>query len=152
MPDTRLTTALTEFVKPLFQRPAHLQVGALCMRGHGRNREVLLVTTITTGRWILPKGWPMPGRSLAEAAQEEAWEEAGVVGEAEPEPVGRFAYDKVRSGGLHLRCTVEVFRIRVKRLAADYPEAGKRRRKWVSPRKAAKMVQEPELRALLKNL
>ncbi len=42
--------------------------------------EVLLITSRETGRWVLPKGWPMKGRSGAECALREAFEEAGVAG------------------------------------------------------------------------
>jgi hypothetical protein len=37
-------------------------------------------------------------------------------------------------------------------LAVDFPEADERTRKWVTPQKAAEMVHEPELQAILRNL
>jgi hypothetical protein len=39
--------------------------------------------------------------------------------------------------------------VRVDRLADRYPEKGQRRRKWFSPEKAARKVDEPDLRALI---
>jgi hypothetical protein len=39
--------------------------------------------------------------------------------------------------------------IEVLRLDDDFPEAGQRKRKWLSPKKAARRVSEPELRHLL---
>ncbi|ARQ14389.1 NUDIX hydrolase domain-containing protein (plasmid) [Rhizobium etli] len=38
------------------------QFGALCLREEpGGGSEVLLITTRETGRWTIPKGWPMKG-------------------------------------------------------------------------------------------
>ena len=54
----------------LGRRPPEMQVAALCLdEASGR---VLLVTSRGTGRWIVPKGWPMAGRSLADAARPRA--------------------------------------------------------------------------------
>ncbi len=142
--------AIADYVAPLLRRPAQLQVAALCLRKRGKRREVLLISTRRSGRWIVPRGWPMQDRSLAEAALREAWEEAGVTGRVDHEPLGRFHYRKVGDGGL--RCRVEVFRVRVKALADDFPETTQRKRKWVSTMRAAKMVHEQELRALLRDL
>ena len=64
-----------------------LQVAALCWRRRPVP-EVLLVTTLRTRRWILPKGWPHPGLSLPESAAREALEEAGVTGRIEATPLG----------------------------------------------------------------
>ena len=82
----------------LGRRPPALQVGALCLQaGTGK---VLLVTSRGTGRWIIPKGWPMDGRSAGGAALREAWEEAGVRGQVEERPLGRYSYDKKLTRGL----------------------------------------------------
>ncbi|TMV51704.1 NUDIX hydrolase, partial [Thioclava sp. BHET1] len=78
-------------VLPLVQRPKRLQVAALCFRGGGAATEVLLITSRDTGRWVVPKGWPMRGLDAAGAARQEAWEEAGVMGRIAAEPVGRFS-------------------------------------------------------------
>src|SRR3546814_3720198 len=57
------------------------QVGALPFRRSADGvLEVMLITSRDTGRWIIPKGWPMEGRSGPSAAQQEAFEEAGVLG------------------------------------------------------------------------
>lgn len=141
---------LAQFVVPMLRRPAHLQTAALCLRQKGKRREVLLITSRGTGRWILPKGWPMKGKTLAEAAAREAWEEAGVRGDVSAEPVGSYFGRKMTDGGLGLRCQVYVYRVDVTGIDDDFKEAGQRRRKWVTPSRAAKMVQEPDLKALLR--
>jgi hypothetical protein len=46
---------------------------------------------------------------------------------------------------------VAMFPIKVKKMAKDYPEAGQRKRKWVSLKKAEKLLSEPELRAIVRH-
>ena len=125
------------------------QVAALCWRKHRDRVEVLLITSRDTGRWVLPKGWPMAGRSAPEAAAVEAWQEAGVTGLVSPDPLGFFGYDKVITPDIAHPCMVSVFALRVAALSRRFPERKERRRKWFSAEKAARKVQEPELRALL---
>ena len=125
------------------------QFGALCWRMHRGHVEVLLITSRDTGRWIIPKGWPIEGRSPANAAAQEAWEEAGVRGKVAETALGLYDYDKIRTPKAALPCAVTVFPLRVKELADKFPERRERRRKWFPARKAARKVAEPELRALL---
>lgn len=124
------------------------QQAALCWRMHRGRPEVLLITSRDTGRWVIPKGWPMDGLSTADAAAREAWEEAGVEGRIQPDPVGYYSYDKLTNGKA-MPCMVSVFPLRVARLADKFPERKQRRRKWFAADKAARKVAEPELRALL---
>ncbi|MFZ1339140.1 MAG: NUDIX hydrolase [Paracoccaceae bacterium] len=128
---------------------ARIQCGALCWRMHGAGPEVLLITSRDTGRWVIPKGWPIEALSAAEAAAREAWEEAGVEGALDGGSLGFFAYRKGLGPSVSVPCVVEVFALRVDRLASGYPEKGQRRRKWFSLDKAAKRVDEPELRRLI---
>jgi len=132
-------------------RQLHRQVGALCYRVSSKGRvKVLMVTSRRTGRWIIPKGWPMAGKTAAEAAAIEAWEEAGVEGRIRDGIIGRFTYDKIRDGEEALVCRVEVFPLKVKDLAERFPERDERKREWMSQGRAAKQVAEPELSALLR--
>ncbi|MDJ0629970.1 MAG: NUDIX hydrolase [Rhodobacter sp.] len=124
------------------------QFGALCYRIRNDKVQVLLVTSRGTGRWIVPKGWPIDGATPVEAALREAWEEAGVEGKVTGNALGIYSYVK-RDDGEHLPCVVAVFPVRVKRLADTYPEAKERRRKWLSLKKAATLLDEPELRQIL---
>ncbi|MGL5008812.1 MAG: NUDIX hydrolase [Paracoccaceae bacterium] len=128
------------------------QVAALCWRRHRDRIEVLLITSRDTGRWVLPKGWPMDGRSGPEAAAQEAWEEAGVEGQVAPEVLGLFGYDKVLSPDLSHPCMVSVYPLRVASLSRRFPERHERRRKWFTAEKAARKVAEGELRNLLNSL
>ena len=139
-------------LEPVFRRHEFIQVAALCLREGKAGREVLMVTSRGTQRWVLPKGWPMKGRTLAGAALREAWEEAGVVGTVEEVPLGWYGYDKTRKGGLPLSCRVEVFRVTVADLAREWPELRQRRREWMPLGQAAELVAEPQLRDLLLRL
>jgi len=125
------------------------QFGALCYRVRDDKVQVLLITSKNTGRWIVPKGWPIDGTSPAEAARTEAWEEAGVDGTVFGTCLGIYSYVKSGGGAPRLPCVVAVFPVRVARLATEFPEARKRKRKWFSLKKAAAAVGEPELRRLL---
>ena len=67
---------------------------ALCWRRAAAGIEVLLITARRSGRWIVPKGHPIRGLPVHEAAAREAWEEAGVQGRVNPAPLGRYRPDK----------------------------------------------------------
>jgi len=126
------------------------QFGALCYRLRDGKVEVLLITSRGTGRWIIPKGWPMDGETPAGSAAVEAFEEAGVEGKLSDRALGFYAYTK-RNRGDHLPCVVAVFPLKVQRLLKDFPERQQRRRKWFSQKKAASMVSEPDLSRLIKS-
>lgn len=128
------------------------QIGALCWRLHRGKVEVLLVTSRDTGRWVIPKGWPMADRLPADAAAQEAWEEAGVKGDVVADALGVYLYDKVIKPGILLPCRVSVYPLRVAMLADSFPERKERRRKWFAAAKAARKVAEPTLRDMLEGL
>ncbi|ARE83044.1 NUDIX domain protein [Roseovarius mucosus] len=142
-----------DLVCAFFKRPRRLQVAAVCYREtHGR-KEVLLITSRGTGRWVIPKGWPVDGKDAPGAALQEAWEEAGVrSGCVSKEAVGLYCYEKELSTGLPVSVETLVFTIEVDQMDEDYPEAAERRLTWVSPGAAASMVQEPELQDILRRM
>jgi 8-oxo-dGTP pyrophosphatase MutT (NUDIX family) len=110
--------------------------------------KVLLVTSIGTKRWIIPKGHLEPGLTASESAEAEALEEAGVLGNMMPRSIGAYRYRKrpEKGGGL---CRVRVYALEVTRVLEEYPEVGLRKRRWMSVRKAIKTVQEPDLKVLI---
>ncbi|MFT5616469.1 MAG: 8-oxo-dGTP pyrophosphatase MutT (NUDIX family) [Granulosicoccus sp.] len=154
---SKMTNALQsvweEVLRPMFLRPKRVQVAALCYRETRSGKDVLLITSRDTGRWIVPKGWPIKGLNGSEAALREAWEEAGVKhATVNPTPVGQYDYVKGLDTGGKTTVRTQVYLAEVKSLEADYPEADERSRKWVAPKEAANMVQEPELQAILRAL
>lgn len=136
----------------VLDQPAR-QVAALCWRKVKGEREVLLITSRDTGRWIVPKGWPIAGLTDVQSALREAWEEAGVRAEAEKaRPCGKYRYEKVMKDGQTVLLEARLFKVRLRAgdLADRYPEAGQRQRLWVRPKKAAQMVEEPDLQEILR--
>jgi two-component system phosphate regulon sensor histidine kinase PhoR len=114
--------------------------------------EILLITSRETRRWVVPRGNPIPGRSPAESAAQEAYEEAGVIGEVEAEPVGRYFYRKRRRTGAILPAEVQLFRMRVAEERDDWPEKAERERRWFAPQEAAAAVAEVELAQMIRSL
>jgi len=131
------------------KRDMRTQFGALCYRMVSGKPEVLLITSRRTGRWVIPKGWPMGAKTPGESALQEAWEEAGVKGKVTGTCLALYSYTK-GVDGQDLPCAVMVYPVKVKDLCNAYPEAGQRKRKWMTPKKAATKVDEPELAHLLR--
>lgn len=126
------------------------QFGALCYRIQRDKVQVLLVTSRTSKRWIVPKGWPVHGATPVEAALREAHEEAGVEGKVTGNCIGIYSYVKSLNEKDQLPCVVAIYPVRVTRLNFDYPEKSQRKRKWVSIKKAVTMIDQPELRHIIK--
>lgn len=136
--------------RPEPDREPRTQYAALPWRkGEDGEVEVLLITSRETRRWVIPKGWPMKDIDAAPCAAQEAFEEAGVLGETRRRSLGVYHYDKrLRSGRLqHVR--VMVFPLEVREERDIWPEMAQRDRNWTSPAEAARLVDEPELQALL---
>jgi 8-oxo-dGTP pyrophosphatase MutT (NUDIX family) len=107
-PDKQRRSATAAVAGP--GHPPSLQVGALCWRRAKSGAiRILLATSRDTGRWVIPKGWPMRKRTEPEAAAREAYEEAGVQGEIDGRSVGLFTYEKGLGRGRKLNCVVKVF-------------------------------------------
>jgi hypothetical protein len=78
---------------------------------------------------------------------QEAWEEAGLVGVLQKEPVGSYLYEKY-GNTYH----VTVFIMHVTGAAARWPEVSVRRRSWLRPAKARLRIDQPGLRKLMRQL
>ncbi|MCB1342680.1 MAG: NUDIX hydrolase [Pseudooceanicola sp.] len=126
------------------------QFAALCFSVTSGKTRVLLITSRGTGRWIVPKGWFVEGSTAAGSAAREAWEEAGVVGRIYDTCLGTYRYMKIEPKKADIPCRAQIFPVKVLSLKGDYPERHQRRRKWFSPKKAAELVDEPELAEILR--
>jgi 8-oxo-dGTP pyrophosphatase MutT (NUDIX family) len=126
------------------------QFAALPWRiGQEGAHQVMLLTSRDTRRWVIPKGWPMKGRKPGEAAAQEAYEEAGLVGEIiGKQPVGSFHYAK-RIGAEDLLTEVKVFLLRVERQLDEWPEKAERETQWFDARDAARLVNEGGLAEII---
>ncbi len=129
-----------------------VQYAALPFRaGPDGATKVLLITSRETGRWVIPKGWPMRGRKPREVAAREAFEEAGLEGVIVGKlAVGSYHYAKGLPGGEHVLCEVRVFLLLVERELAEFPERGQRQARWTTPDEAAALVDEGGLSEIIR--
>jgi 8-oxo-dGTP pyrophosphatase MutT (NUDIX family) len=124
------------------------QYAALPWRRVEGRLEILLITTLTTKRWVVPKGWPLEGCSPSECAAQEAFEEAG-VGTMASKPVGSFDYRKRRKAGDEIACHVDVFDLEVERQRRAWPEKAMRETCWCTVDEALARVSDPGLKRLI---
>src|SRR3569833_1564880 len=136
--------------EPLFREHGR-QVAALCWRTQSSGQvEVLLITSLNSKRWIMPKGWLEDGQSEAQSAAREAFEEAGITGEIGDAPIGTYHYLKEKKDGTGVPVRVEVFDLKVTGQVEDWSEKGKRLIAWLPIELAAMRVSEPGLRGILR--
>jgi 8-oxo-dGTP pyrophosphatase MutT (NUDIX family) len=109
-----------------------------------KDGHVCLVSSSSGRRWVIPKGMLEPGKTSAEIAMQEAWEEAGLVGRLQPTPIGTYQYQKY--GGI---CLVTVFLMHVTDVAEDWPERSVRTRVWLPPEEAIDLLEEAALRDIV---
>ncbi|WP_428154892.1 NUDIX hydrolase [Brevundimonas sp.] len=127
------------------------QVAALPWRLTDDGRQILMITSRETRRWVIPKGGRMVGKTDPEAAAQEAMEEAGVRGEMDQTSIGVFRYAKgLKDGGVR-QCVVSVYPLQVLVQLGAWPEAHQRERRWMSLSEAADLVHEPDLAALIRD-
>ncbi len=115
-------------------------------RGANGSIEILLVTSGTRKRWIIPKGNLEPDLDKRESARLEAYEEAGVMGMIRPEPLGSYLHDR----GDRAPASVEVYLMEVERVLPDdkWQEHGYRERRWMPIADARDAVLEDGLKEL----
>ncbi len=102
--------------------------------------EILLITSSSRKRWIVPKGHLEDGMTEAQSAEKEAYEEAGIRGAVELESLTSYRYEKwhrVHEVALHLML--------VDQILEHYPEQHDRHRQWVGATEAIAMVKPRSL-------
>lgn len=141
---------LASYTDALFHGPVYEQYAAICYRKHPEREapEVLVVTSRESGRWIVPKGWPIKGKKPYEVAAIEAFEEAGVRGKIKKKRFGYFTYLKQLPDDSRVPCIVQLHLLEVEKTCESFPERGQRLSEWVSFTEAARRVREPELKSL----
>lgn len=81
----------------------------------------------------------------------EAYEEAGVEGKVTGNCIGIYSHTKSLRKNEDLPFVVAIYPMKVARMLLDYPEKSQRKRKWFSLKKAAAVVDHPELRQIIKD-
>ena len=125
----------------------YTQSGVIPYRKVDDQWEILLVTSRSGKRWIIPKGIVDPGLTPAESAAKEAQEEAGIFGTVETPAIGRYTYMKWNG-----TCRVKVFPMQVKEELAEWPEGDFRKRKWFTLNAAVQVLKIKKLKKLVKRL
>ncbi|MCP5374376.1 MAG: NUDIX hydrolase [Hyphomicrobiales bacterium] len=106
--------------------PGFRQSAALPYRRTKGGCEVLLITSRTNRRWIIPKGLIEPNMTAPQSAALEAFEEAGVRGKMCDACLGTYGVEKYGTQG-----TVEVYAMRVTEELDKWPEQADRQRQWL---------------------
>ncbi|OAX78891.1 hypothetical protein ACJ72_06794, partial [Emergomyces africanus] len=110
--------------------------------------RVLLIQSVRSGGWVLPKGgWELDEPSAQQAACREAWEEAGVVCTVLRD-LGKISDMRTPAQVSQKAPKVlyQFFEVRVDREENQWPEMHKRKRQWVTyAQAAAALATRPEL-------
>ena len=105
------------------------KVGVIPFQITDGNITVLLVTSIRTKRWILPKGNLKSNESRKKGCLREAFEEAGIDGKILKDfPITMVMPDKTVSKG---EIPVIFYPMLVENQAETWPEQDRRERKWM---------------------
>lgn len=129
-----------------------LRAGVLPYRtAAGGETEILLIRRRGHVHWSIPKGKPIAGRELHEAAAIEAFEEAGVTGNIYPDALGSYLHDKTPKliGERPKIVEVVTFALEVGSVELQWLEMDSRERQWVSPKKAVDLVRPGQLREMI---
>ena len=123
---------------------AKVQAGAVPFLFKKGILHIVLITSSSGARWIIPKGHLESGMSLEEVALMEAAEEAGAIGTIEP--------------GCRTQCptedgrTLQLFPLRVATLLPHWPERFVRRRVVLPVYRALLRISDPALARALRDL
>lgn len=127
--------------------PLARQAGAIPYTVVKGQAVFLLVTSRRTGRWIFPKGELSEAMQPWELAAHEAFEEAGVKGEIETQPIGSYRTMKT-SGIRRYPIVVDLYPLRVTEQFEEWPEKNQRHRHWAILPEAKRLLSEPRLKEL----
>ena len=112
-----------------------IKTGVVATREKNGRTEVLLVSTKNKG-WGVPKGNLMPELGKKKTALEEAYEEAGVLGEIT---------DNRKATIEHPDWTLDLYPMKISKLLKKWPEMDWREREWVPLKKIEKWLPYPAL-------
>lgn len=106
--------------------------------------EILLITSRSKKKWIIPKGLIENGLSEKESAANEALEEAGVEGFIHSTKIGTYKVEKWNG-----QCNVQVYLMCVEKIHESWLEAYLRKRKWFSINEISETVKREKLREII---
>jgi 8-oxo-dGTP pyrophosphatase MutT (NUDIX family) len=127
------------------RQPPIQQACTIPFRRSGDDLQVCIITSAKRQRWGFPKGIIEAGETLREAALKESFEEAGLHGSIVSEVLGTYR-DKKWGHDLDVHVVV----MHVESCDQHWQEERIRKRRWVSPKKAASLVFREEQVSFLK--
>ena len=110
---------------------------------------LLFVTSMTRGRWILPKGLAKSKESHSDTCHREGFEEAGVRGEVMQDYPITVLITKTTNSGMQ-RIPVTYYPYLVTKQEDKWPEADRRQRHWTLIQDAAKVAYRDDFLGLIK--
>lgn len=131
----------------------HQQYGVLPWRiGRQRDLRVLLITDRSQQNWGVPKGWPGEERVPFISAAFNAFGEAGIIGDIDPQPITDYGYASPGHSGTNLAHHVTLFAMRVRGTLLHWKDYGQRQRRWFSASEAADRLENSELAGFVRQL
>lgn len=130
-------------------RPAYYytQSAVIPYRQGASGLEIMVITSSKRNHWVVPKGIHDPGYSAQASAAHEAREEAGVLGEVDPEPAGQFELEKWGA-----TCRVTVYPMRVTEVIGTGAwDESHRSRLWVTPEQAVRQLKHEGLARIVRD-
>ena len=131
-----------------------LRIVAVPWQVHKGELQLVLITSRTRGRWILPKGKLDEGVTPSRMAEIECWEEAGVKGKASPKQMAEGVCDDL-DGPFFFHA----FAVCVDKLKDEWLERHQRERQCLPWKEALALIQpdmadilRPALKALKKQV
>jgi len=124
------------------------EIGAFIYQKEAGNINVMLVTNRQQTRWILPKGQIEKDLTDKMVAHDEAYEEAGVIGEIDRD-IQKKTIKYISSTG---PVELHVYTMRLVHVFDQWPEDHFRKRKMVNIGTALKMVKKKALRKLISRI
>ena len=121
------------------------QASAIPFRYEDNQIKILIISSRSGKRWIIPKGIIENGDGAALTAEKETLEEAGVQGYVNEGIIGEYKYSKW--GG---SCRVQVFSLLVNKELDDWDEKAFRKREWVDAKTAVKKLEPAALKKIIK--
>ena len=124
------------------------RVGVIPFRGKGSQSAILLITSLTRSRWILPKGKLDLQESHEDGCKREAFEEAGITGKVLNDfPITTLITSA--SEGKIEKFPVTFYPFSVQKELDDWPEKQKRERQWSLLEDVRKIVSKEDYLALI---
>ncbi len=108
--------------------------------------KVIMITSLNTGQWSIPKGNVEDYLTPQASALKEAEEEAGIFGDVVGEQLCEYTYEKW--GGI---CRVDVYAMQVQHIAEEWDESDIRKRVIIPIDEAIKKIR-PEQQIALHSL